>query len=69
MAVTCRNYRPNINNVQLPDACWPHQGQVFADLHDEDGKFIRTAVVAECGDRASAERYCRERETKSQANT
>lgn len=46
---TSRNYRANENSIQLPGACPAHQGQVFADLYNEDGTFHRTAVVADVG--------------------
>jgi hypothetical protein len=56
----CKNYRPNKNSVQLPGACFPHQGQVIADLYDENGNFERSAVVADCGRGGliAAQQYC-----------
>lgn len=46
---TCKNYRANIDSIQLPGACHAHCGQVLADLYNEDGSFERTAVVADVG--------------------
>jgi hypothetical protein len=46
---TCKNYRANEDSIQMPGACHPHQGQVIADLYNEDGSFDRSAVVADVG--------------------
>lgn len=57
----CKNYRPNEQSIQMPGACFPHQGQIIADLYDEDtGKFVRSAVVADVGARGlhAAKDYC-----------
>lgn len=58
----CKNYRPNLNSVQMPGAPWPHMGQIIADLYEGD-KFYRSAVVADLGKTTKAEalKYCENR--------
>lgn len=54
----CKNYRANLNLYSYPGSALPHQGQVLADLYDGD-KFYRTAIVADCGSKEVAIRFCR----------
>ena len=44
------HFRPNGNG----------SGQVIADLYDAQGRFHRTAIVADCGDYGRAVKYCKE---------
>lgn len=63
MHYNCKNYRPNKSGITLPGACFGHQGQIIADLYDQEGKFHRSAVVADLGKVGSgfAQKYCDER--------
>lgn len=63
MHYNCKNYRPNKSGITLPGACFGHQGQIIADLYDQEGKFHRSAVVADLGkvELAYAQKHCDER--------
>ena len=67
--VKCRNWRTTDQHINLAGTV-TRPGHVIADLHDgETGEFIRTAVVAYCGDALAAKRYAAKKNEEINANT
>lgn len=60
----CKNYRPEKQPNKEYIKC---DGKIVADLYDEDGKFYRSAIVADLGitSPSTIRKYCEEQNRKN----